>query len=239
MNARSKEFFTFSTEEMGWLGISAVICAFIFSFRDWGDTTFDASLGLFHFMLLILVCLFSLLVRFTAQKMKALSLGYLAEFKIWWTGLVISLALTFVSMGKFSIILVGGVSVAFMVRQRLGEFRYGFSYQQNGEIGFTGIMTNLLLAFVFGIGLYLFPTSYLFEKAMWFNLAMGFFSFIPLIQLDGLSIFFGSREMYFGGLLMFILGSVLIATQSKVGLILFGVVLTIGWIFTTLTQSTK
>ncbi len=239
MKVRFAEFLIFSRQEIGWLAIAAMVVGFIFSFRDWGDSEFDAVLGFVHFFLLVIICMFSFLVRFTLQKYYALSMGYLAEFKVWWVGLAISLVMVFLSMGKVPLVLLGGVSVAFMSRQRIGEFRYGFSYRQNAEIAFWGILGNLILAFLFSVGLYFFPESYLFDKAMWINITMGFFAFLPLVQMDGLSIFFGSRTMFILGFVMFIIGAVLIATQTKMGLLVVGILGVAGLVVLNLIRSNK
>ncbi len=239
MRERVTQFLTFSREEIVWLCVCALVSGFIFSFRDWGGTIFSVSIGLVHFFLLTLVAFLSFLFRFGLQKHKALSYGYLAEYKVWWVGLVIMLLTAFITMGKLPVVLIGCVSVIFMSRSRLGEFRYGFSYGQNAQIALAGVMGNLILTFLFGVLLYLFPGSYLFEKGMWLNISMAFFALLPLVQLDGLSVFFGDRAQYVGSIFVVIVVSLLVATQSKAGLIFVGVVGAVLGVFGALTQSNR
>ncbi len=219
LHARIRDFFTFSKQEMVTLLIAAVVTAFIFSFRDWGDDVFDAVLGLIHLLIVFGVAMFSFIARLSAQKIYALSEGYKAEFRLWWVGLVVALIIAFISFGRLPLVLIGGVVLGFMVRQRLGEFRYGFSYHDNAVVAFIGVLANILLALVFGVGLYFFPDSYLFLKGLWLNLSMAFGSLIPLPQLDGFNILFGSKTLYVFGWILTLLSTVLLITQTKIGLI--------------------
>jgi len=106
-----------------------------------------------------------------------------------------------------------------MIRQRLGEFRYGFSYWANGMIGFWGVLGNMILAILFSIGLYFFPGSFFFTKGLHLNLIMGFLALLPLPQLDGLNIFFSSRTLYIVGILMVLLAAVLLLSKTAIGLV--------------------
>ena len=126
----------------------------------------------------------------------------------------------FLSVGFLPLILVGGVVTSFMVKQRLGEFRYGFSYIDNAIISFWGVIGNMIMAIIFAVGLFAFPQSYFFSKGLILNLMMGFCALLPFPQLDGLKIFFGSRVLYFLGIGMVLLASVLLLTRSKLGLIM-------------------
>jgi len=219
LGARVKKELNFSQHERSGLIIAILFSAFIFSFRDWGTSSFDFTLGLMNLILTIIIATVSFLFRFTCQKIFALSKGYKAEFKVWWTGLIIALLLGFISAGRFPIIIIGGVVASFMVKYRLGEFRYGFNYNENAMIGMWGIYGNMIMAILFALGLYFAPQSYFFQKGLMFNIIMSFCSLIPLPQLDGLSIFFGSRSLYVVGWVITLLGSVLLLTRSKIGLI--------------------
>lgn len=219
LQARIRDFFTFSRQELITIFIAAVATALIFSFRDWGDDVFDAALGIVHLFIAFLVAMFSFVGRLSAQKVYALSQGYKAEFRLWWVGIAIALLVAFISMGSFPIVLIGGVVLGLMVRQRLGEFRYGFSYFDNAVVAFVGVLANILLALFFAVGLYFFSDSYFFLKGLWLNLSMAFGALIPLPQLDGFNIYFGSKTLYFFGWLLTLVSAVLLLTQTKIGLI--------------------
>lgn len=217
---RVKEFLRFSRAEAINLLLAVFLIGFIFSFRDWGLETFDAVLGLQHLFGLVLVAGISVFFRIACQKIYALSQGYNAEFKLWWTGMLIMLVLAFISMGRLPVILIGTMATGLMIKQRLGEFRYGFSYKDNSTIALWGIYGNLIMALLFAIVLRFFPESYFLSNGLIINLVMAFFALLPLPQLDGLQIFFGSRPLFYLGLVLVILGGILLLSKTLVGLIL-------------------
>ncbi|MBI4151544.1 hypothetical protein HY496_01125 [Candidatus Woesearchaeota archaeon] len=217
--ARTKEFLRFSRTEIVPLILSTLLIGFIFSFRDWGIESFDAVIGLRHFILVSMAAAISIFFRIACQKMFGLSQGYSAEFKVWWAGLLIMLLLSFLSLGRLPVILIGTVTASLMVKQRLGEFRYGFSYRDNALIALWGIYGNLIAALFFAIGLHAVPESYFFGKGLLLNLVMAFFSLLPFPQLDGLQIFFGSRPLYYLGIFLVVLAGVLLLSKTSIGLI--------------------
>ena len=219
LQARMQEFFRFSRQEKIGLLAAIIITGFIFSFRDWGAEQLDVLVGVRNLLLVTLVAGISFLFRTACQKTYGLSEGYKTEFKVWWAGMLIALALAFISQGRFTVVLAGTMMSVFMVKQRLGEFRYGFSYWHNGLIAYWGVLGNLIMALLFAVGWYFFPTSYLFSKGVTLNLIMAFTSLIPIPQLDGLAIFFGSRGLYVFGVALSALAAVLLFTRTKIGLI--------------------
>ena len=50
--ARIQDFFRFSQQEITGLVAAVLVTAFVFSFRDWGVDTFNASIGLRNFILM-------------------------------------------------------------------------------------------------------------------------------------------------------------------------------------------
>lgn len=237
--ARVKEFLRFSRSEIANLLLAVILIGFIFSFRDWGTETFDAVLGLRHFLGIVLVAGISISFRVSCQKIFALSQGYNAEFRVWWAGLLIMLVLAFLSFGRLPVILIGTVVASLMVKQRLGEFRYGFSYRDNALIGLWGIYGNLIIALIFAVMLYFNPTNYYFGKGVFINLVMAFFALLPLPQLDGLQIFFGSRPLYYLGIFLVLLAGVLLLSRTSIGLILAIIISALLSIFYLLISSGK
>jgi len=217
--SRIKEYYKFDLSEIGGLAAVALVAGFIYSFRDWGTETFDLAFGLQNLALTFFAAAISIWFRLSCQKIYGLAEGHLARFKVWWAGLGISLILAFLTVGKVPIILVGCMSVIFMVKLRLGEFRYGFSYWTNAVIGLWGIIGNLILGIAFALGLYFYPDSYFFSQGLVLNIIMAWCSLIPLPQLDGLNIFFGSRILYGVGLILTLLGTILLLTKTTWGLI--------------------
>lgn len=237
LQARLKDFFSFSKQEISGLVVAILVTAFIFTFRDWGEDVFSVFIGLQNFFAIVLIVGFSFLFRLSCQKIYALSSGYKAEFKIWWTGLIIALVVAFISVGYVPLVLIGGMVASFMVKQRLGEMRYGFSNTDNAVMSLWGVLGNMIAAILFALALYFFPDSYLFTKGLILNLIMGFCALLPLPQLDGLKIYFGSRFLYYIGITTVILGSVLLLSKTKIGLILAIVIGTVAAITYLLTRS--
>ncbi|MEK6950536.1 MAG: hypothetical protein AABX13_02325 [Nanoarchaeota archaeon] len=222
--ARIQDFFTFSKQEINWLIVAILITGLIFSFRDWGGEEFDFALGLRNFALVSVIAAVSFFFRLSCQKLYALNEGYKAEFRAWPLGFIISLVFAFVSFGRIPLILIGTMVNAFMVKQRLGEFRYGFSYWHNGIIAYWGILGNLILAGLLSIGLYFSPENYFLGKGLALNLIMAFTSLIPLPQLDGLNIFYASRKLWVAAIIITLFVTILLLSKTATGLI-------IGWVF--------
>src|SRR3989338_2176599 len=217
--SRVRDFLRYSHHELAGLTIAILITGFVFSFRDWGGEQFDAFLGLQHLFAVFIIAAFSLFFRTACQKIYALDEGYKAEFRPWWMGMGISLVLGFLSFGYLPLVLIGNMSAAFMIRQRLGEFRHAFSYWHNAMISYWGMLGNLIMAILFSIGAYFVPGSYFFNKGIMVNLIMAACSLLPLPQLDGLAIFWGSRKIYVLGILLVVLAAVLLLTRTGAGLL--------------------
>ncbi len=223
--ARVKAHYTFEKQELAGIFVSVFLAGFIFSFRNWGGEQFDAMQGLVNLILMIFVAAISIWFRLTAQKIYGLSQGHQATFKVWWVGLALSAILCFMTLGKFPLLLMGGMVTAFMVKLRLGEFRYGFSYWVNGMIGMWGVFASLLLGLIFATFSYLSPSSYFFSQGVLFNIIVAWCTLIPLPQMDGFNIFFGSRYVYFAAIIAVAIATVLLMIQ-------LGWALVLAWIIT-------
>ncbi|HIG93891.1 TPA: hypothetical protein HA234_06870 [Candidatus Woesearchaeota archaeon] len=219
LKSRVQTDFEFNRSEISSFLLAVLVTGIIFSFQDWGADQFDLIFGLRNLAMVLLLVLITFFFRASCQKIYGLSEGHKAEFKVWWLGIAIALVVCFVTLGRLPLILIGAMSAAFMVRQRLGEFRYGFSYWVQGMIAYWGPMANLILAILFAVGLYFAPDSYFFSQGVMLNLIMATLSFVPLPQLEGLQIFFGSRVLYVLGLALVALAWILLLSQTAFGLI--------------------
>lgn len=234
---RCKDNFRFSQQELVGILAVTIVSAFIFSFRDWGAETFDLALGIRNLLLTLIIIVISLFFRLSLQKIQGLFEGFKAEFKTFWLGIVIALVLAFITNGRFPIILAGAMVTSFMVKLRLGEFRYGHSYWLNGIIAFWGIIGNFILALFSALGLYLFPGNYFFHQGLIFNIIMAWCAMLPLPQLDGLSIFWGSRMFYYIAIGVLVVFTVLLISQNVIGLIVAWILAIIAGIINWLTMS--
>lgn len=234
---RLKDFFRFDKSEISSLLIATLVTAFIFSFNDWGDQVFNLTVGLINFIQALICIALTFAIRFSLQKWYALKEGYTANFKPWWTGLLIAVVINFLSLGKIPLVIIGAVVCSFMVKQRLGEYRYGFNLKDAGSVALWGIIGNLILAILFATGSYLFPENYFFNLGLWANIIMAFTSLFPIPQLDGFNIFFGSRLIYFISIFMVVGAAALLLSRNKTGLIITIVVGTIIGIAMSLFES--
>jgi Zn-dependent protease len=237
--ARIQEFFRFSRQEVLGIVAAVLITAFVFSFRDWGIEQFNAITGLRNLLIMIIIVAITFIVRLSIQKMNGLTEGYKADFKVWWSGLGVALILAFVSLGKIPLALIGTMANSFMVKQRLGEFRYGFSYGDNAAIASIGVFVNLGLATLAAVGLYFLPNSYIFSKSLILNMVMATTSLIPVRQMDGLHIFFGNRNGYFILLGLVPIFWLLLLSKTRIGLVIGVIVITLLTIFGMLRSSDK
>jgi hypothetical protein len=215
---RIKEYFNVSKEERNSLLAVIFITSFIFSIKFPGEN-FSVMSWLYYFCLTTLVVGFVFVVRLSMQKIQGLWRGYLVEFKVWWGGVIASLILAFLSFGWITVIFAGTITSTFMVRQRLGEFRYGYSYGENAAITNWGMVSNVIMSLIFGFLLYFYPTSYIFKTGLILNLVIAFCQYLPLPQLEGLQIYFGSRFIYGLWALLYVAVAILTLTQTKIGLI--------------------
>src|SRR3989338_3205827 len=235
--ARYKDFLRFSKQEIYPLLIAVIVTGFVFSFRDWGETTFDHLIGLKNLLVMILVVAISFVFRISCQKIYGLGEGYKSEFQVWWGGLGIMLITGLVTIGYVPLVLLGSIVPQVLVKHRLGEYRGGWSNWHMQMIAAWGVLGNMILAIIFATGNWFFPESYLFFKGMLLNLIMAFCSLLPIPQLDGPAIFFGNRGLYYLMVFTVILGAVLLLTQTKIGLIMAIVIAAMVAFFYIMTSS--
>ena len=216
-----KRFYPFSRQEMQALVVTAIALGFIVSFRGWGTDTFSVTKGLKNLVIAIVIVAFSLLVRESAHRIAALSVGYRVDYVLWKTGLAIALGLTFLTNGHLQVLLPGAIIVHHLAVHRLGKFRYATNYNSIGWIAMTGPLANILLAVLCKVLLVLpFGEDFLL-KVIHVNMMLAIFSLLPIPPLDGAKLFFGSRYIYiltFGG----IVGTALLLSFTGVLASLFG-----------------
>lgn len=217
--SRIRTFFRFSREESISLMLAILIAGFLFSIRFPGEV-FTVQSWFYYFTLSVIIAAISIIVKVSSQKIQALKHGYYAEFHVLWVALGASFILGILTRGYLPLLFLGIISTSFMVRQRLGEFRYGYSFEDNARLVLNGVITCLTLATLFALGSFLFPSNYFFETGIIFNLVLAVCTIIPIPKLDGMTLLFGSRFLFFVGLGAIILYSVLLLSSTKIGLVL-------------------
>jgi Zn-dependent protease len=222
LRSRLEHYFAFSKKEVRDMLIVVIVLAFVFSFRDWGrDGQVDVLLGIWHLLLTSLIVAFSFFLHESTHRILAIKDGLRTEFKLWWGGLVASLILVFASNGYVRLALPGGVVTSVLIRQRLGEFRYGLKEYEHGIIALSGPLVNLILAFLTKIILAFVPGSWFLQQVLFFNVVFAVCSMLPIPPLDGVVTFWGGRILYvlsfFG-----ILGGAVLVYFTGVGVAIVG-----------------
>ncbi len=223
--ARFRQYLRYSKQEMTGLVAAIFVTALLFSFHQEGET-YNLLLGIRNFLLVAFIAALSFFFRTFCQKAYALTQGHSMQFKVWWGGLVLGLLVAFLSAtlsgGRFvlPLLLIGGSSIAFMTRIRLGEFRYGISYWVNGTIAYWAVIGSLIMAILFSIGSYIFPGAYFFRTGVVLNLIAAACALLPVPQMEGLPIFFAHRGLFVVGIFLVILAAILLLTNTLFGLLL-------------------
>lgn len=204
-----KKYLRFSKNEIRNLLLVILFFAFIYSFDDWGQTSFNLAVGLTNLFFAFLLTGSVVLVHHLSQKIYAIHKGFLIEHSIWWNGLFIALLIAFVTSGKVGIYAATTFAITKVTRGRIGHFRYNPEIKAMGRTALWGILgVTFFGGFFKTIDLWLgisFPfTDILFNFAMLFAA----FNFLPIPPLDGIKIFFASRLLFvylFGTMISYVL----------------------------------
>ncbi len=185
-----KRYFRFSKEEIKAVLISTAIIGFVLAFKDF---------SLFNLIAALAMVLVSIVFHVSAQKIAGLSIGFGAEYRVWWYGLLIGLAAIFITNGNvWWLVLPGGIIFSMLARHRLGKFRYGLNYFPMGIIAFVGPIASIVLGSIFmNFNLYVLTVpNPLITKIFFFNLAYAVCSMLPIPPMDGHYLFYSSRMWY-------------------------------------------
>ena len=141
-----------------------------------------------------------------AHKYVAINYGAHAEFRAWRNGLLLAIGLAIISEGSFVFAAPGAVYV----------FGRSITVKQNGIISLAGPVTNIIIAFIFGmLFVLLSPLGLLKEiliSGMYVNFFLAAFNMIPIFPLDG------SKVLTWNA----------IAWIGTIGLAALGVIMTMG-----------
>lgn len=199
-----KRYFWFSREETLHFCLATLCLAFIYSWTDWGTNTFDAALGIKNYVTAIILIGITLFVHHAGQRMMALSLGFKAEHRIWWYGILFGLIVAALTGGKIRILAATGFIVYLLPVHRLGAFRYGPNLTTMSKIALAGPILNFIFSAIiksFEWAGILSPA--ISNKIFVLNIAFAAWNLLPIPPLDGSKIFFNSRLTY-----VFLFGSV-------------------------------
>lgn len=156
--------------------ISMLVIAGVFAFSF---SKHDVALMLAILPMTLIAVGFGFVLHELAHRFVAMHFGYFAQYQMWVSGLVLAVVTSFFG---FVFAAPGAVYI-------YGE---NISIKENGIISIAGPLTNILLAVLFYVGLYIFaPQSYfglLSHIGFSVNSFLAFFNLIPFGNLDGTKI---------------------------------------------------
>ena len=201
-----KKYYKFNGNEIKGIIITAILIAFMLSFKNWGTEAYNITEGALNLISAILIVALGMLVKLSLQRFYAFKLGYTLEYKYSIYGLVGGLILTFASNGVLFFLTPGHNTLKHKPRLRLGEFRYGMNMWEYAKISATGPVGLILLAIFFKA--FTFLGNPLIDWAVTMNIILALFSLVPIPGNDGLDIFFGSRFFYVFLLILLVMISI-------------------------------
>jgi hypothetical protein len=197
--ARVERRFTFSKKELFWLLITSLVAAFVLTFRKWGGDKFNLGEGISNLITAVILIFIFLMIHFSVQKLVALKLGYVSQYKAWINGLLISLILAFFTYGYLPLFFTGSLLHDIVPKIRMGVFRGGVKHKDLGLIAFAGPFANLLIVGLLA-PVYLATESSFIYAAIIINLLMAIYSLLPIPTFEKLRQFTGGTT----GLYLFI-----------------------------------
>ncbi len=117
----------------------------------------------------------------------ATRIGAKSVYRIWPTGLLISLVLGIVSGGRIIFAAPGAVFISSIKHARWKTEYPSLKNEEYGLISSAGPVINLTISIIFILLNYLQPSEF-FVKAASINILLGFFNLLPIPPLDGYKI---------------------------------------------------
>jgi len=191
---RYSRFARFSKKEVWFLLVLVFVFAFIFSFDKWGVDVFDASAGFKNLVVSFVLVGVVVLIHHVVQRCVCVLFGFKPMHRVWWTALVLSLLVVFLSNGRLMLFLGSVFGIRMLDIQRLGWQTYGLNVKQQGLIAVSG---NIALVLFAGL-LKLLPvvSGSFVARLIEFSILFAFFNMLPIPPLDGGLMMIGSR-LYF------------------------------------------
>ena len=192
-----KRYFWFSKIELRSFVIVVALLAVIASWTEWGFGRFDLNIGLKNWLYAVLLVGITVFVHHASQRLMALSLGFYAEQKLWWHGLIISLILVLLTNGYVKFLAATSTIIHLLPMHRLGAFRYGPNISSIMKVSLAGPVGNIFFsAFVKSLEwVNLLPHDFA-ERLFVMNLWFAAWNLLPIPPLDGSKLLYYSRLTY-------------------------------------------
>ncbi|HLC32473.1 MAG TPA: hypothetical protein VJJ82_01475 [Candidatus Nanoarchaeia archaeon] len=199
------KYFWFSKEEWKAFIITVLVGAIIYSWNGWGAARFDAAEGIKNLIVAIILVAIVVFVHHAAQRIFAPTIGFRAEQKLWWYGLLIGLMLAILSRGWLVYFFAASSTlIHLMPVHRLGSFRYGANMASISKVALMGPFANAVLAL---LTKWLMEWSIVSQEAghrfFMLNAMFALMNLLPIPPLDGSRIMYDSRAIYVLVLLTF------------------------------------
>lgn len=214
--------------------LTILIVTFVFAFDD-KRATFELSYWLSNFFRVMLAVAVIVLVHYMGHKFAARHYNVIAEHRVWGIGrysfvtkayfkkiksfplgAVLAIIISFLSNGKFFFTAVESINLRVEEHKRLGRRWLKLTELETARIALAGPFANILFAFL----IQLFNSSGMFDQLVLMNCVYAIYHMIPISQLDGTKVFFGSIILYVFGV-VFIAMSFLLLQLLTVGTAFF------------------
>jgi len=192
-----KKYVKFSNKELEQLLYVMIISAFVFTFNKWGVEYFDLERGLANFFIAIVFLGIFFFGQIYVKKIVGVKLGYDTKYEWSMPGIMVMIVISFLTYGYVPFLLLGHTKIIQNDRRRIGGWRFAINHLDHYKIYLIGYLFNYLLILLILGPLYLYLESHFVMELIKINLALIFFSILPLPKNDGLILFFAHRALYF------------------------------------------
>jgi hypothetical protein len=211
-----------SSKEIRGMIISVLILAFVFSFREWGDKTFDFTAGIINYLIAIVLVGIAFFFNQLGQRLIAIYYGYDPEYEVSSIGLMLSLVIAFASRGYLIVFLPGYTIINMLAASRLGEFRYYTNLWEWAKSLFGAPLFSFIVCCITA----LLPLSNpIIKKFLFVNILFAAWSLLPLPGNPGMYMFW-YHKYFWGFAVGFVGGGLLLLWLTNPWIALFGSCLT-------------
>jgi Zn-dependent protease len=192
----------FNKKEFRNLIIAIIILTIVFAFDD-KSSAFVLSNWLTNFIRILVVVFITLTISRSAQKLVATRYGVETEYQIWSLpkfkhikflpiGPILAILITILSNGKFYFAAIDQFNLIEKKGRRLGTNYPHTTEFESAKIAVVGPLANMVFALI----LSLINGSGIFSQLIFVNWVYAIYSMLPIPNLDGSKIFFGSWRLY-------------------------------------------
>lgn len=182
----------FTWKEVLDITLAVIVLGFLFTLTEEYPTYADVLIN--YIQAIILIGL-GFVFHELGHKVVAQSLGASAYFQLWTKGLIISIIIGLITLGKIIFFAPGYVLISATKRSRFGFKRSYLNLNDNALISAAGPTINLAMALGFKLFSPLLPVN------VWFlgtniNAWLALFNLLPFPPLDGSKVFFWNRVVW-------------------------------------------